>query len=38
MFTPWSVNNKVAGVYKQAGFLELRIVFNAGHYVVMDRP
>jgi carboxypeptidase C (cathepsin A) len=38
LFTSWVINGKVVGAYKAAGLLELRIVFNAGHMVPMDRP
>ena len=38
LFEPWKINGKMAGLYKAAGNLELRIVFNAGHLVPMDQP
>ena len=37
LFQRWEVKGKVAGVWKAAGLLELRIVFGAGHLVPMDR-
>lgn len=37
LFSAWAIKGKVVGAYKEAGFLELRIVFNAGHLVPMDR-
>lgn len=38
LFEPWTLNGKIVGTKKSAGLLELRIVFNAGHLVPMDRP
>ena len=38
LFKPWKVNNKMVGSVKNAGFLEFRIVNNAGHLVPMDCP
>ena len=37
-FTPWKIDDKMVGVHKMTGLLELRIVFNAGHLVPMDAP
>lgn len=37
LFKTWKVNGKVAGSVKKAGFLEFRIVNNAGHLVPMDQ-
>lgn len=37
-FSRWSLNNKTVGVMKAAGLLELRVVFDAGHFVAMDQP
>lgn len=36
-FKTWKVNDKVAGSYKKAGKLELKIVNNAGHMIPMDQ-
>ena len=38
LFKTWKVNDKVAGYYKAAGWLELRTVNNAGHLVPMEQP
>ena len=38
MLTPWKIDGKMAGFWKKAGKLELRILFNAGHLVPMDQP
>jgi carboxypeptidase C (cathepsin A) len=38
LFEAWTINGKTVGAKKSAGLLELRIVFNAGHLVPMDRP
>lgn len=37
-FSKWQVNNKTVGVMKMAGLLELRVIFDAGHYVPLDQP
>jgi carboxypeptidase C (cathepsin A) len=36
-FQTWKVNGNVAGSYKKAGKLELKIVNNAGHMIPMDQ-
>ncbi len=37
-FSKWRVNNKTIGVRKQAGLLELRVAFDAGHFLPIDQP
>lgn len=38
LMEPWKIGDKMVGVKKSAGLLELRIVFKAGHLVPMDQP
>ena len=35
--TPWKINKKVVGFYKQVGNLWLRNINDAGHLVPMDQ-
>lgn len=37
LFSVWKTNDRTSGYFKQAGFLELKTVNNAGHLVPMDQ-